>query len=312
MDYGSGVRRGIALASFSFVAAAISACASEAPPQVVTPIETKKADVTSIELAEFEISEYGADRFTHCPPPGELGQRWIPPIPPWTPSSAAVSFAMQTPGTGDADAQTPPAPPGQAARLEQIAQSTRQQFRHCYNRGLLYDPTQDGHVAIVMRLARDGRIAQVEAYGACDISTETIRCMMDSAKPMRFDPPQPGFETITVPVVFSQRERRHAVGSNDAYTAEAYIALESARPALHACEEKTRKANKSVVATATFALDLDAKGKVVHAHIDPYSGDQDLLACAAEAMDKVGFPPPPAGRGHAIVRLSFNPRPHTK
>lgn len=314
--YGSRVQKGPVVRSFMLgasvagVALVVGACGSaEPPPTPHSPIE-ERAKATSVEIAELEISEFGADRFTHCPPPGELGQRWIPPIPAWTPSAAAVSFAIKD---GEGDAQPPPTPPGQAARLEQIAQSTRAQFRHCYNRGLLHDPTQDGHVAIVLRLARDGRIAQVEAYGACDISTETIRCMMDTAKTMRLDPPQPGAETITVPVVFDQNTRtRREPGPNDIYTAAAYVALEAARPAFHACEEKARKGNKSVVATATFALDLDDKGKVAHAHVDPWSGDQELLACAAEAMDKVGFPPPPHGRAHALVKLSFNPRPGTK
>ncbi len=304
------MRKQIGLAFVVTVAATLVACGTAEPLQPHSPIENKKPEVTSIEIAELEISEFGADRFTHCPPPGELGQQWIPAIPPWTPSAAAVSFAIKD---GEGDAQTPPPPPGQAARLEQIAQNTRAQFRHCYNRGLLYDPTQDGHVAIVLRLAKDGRIAKVESYGACDISTMVLRCMMDEAKTLRLDPPQPGSETIAVPVVFNQsRPRSHDVMPNDVYTAQAYIALEAARPALHACEQKARKADRSPVATATFALDLDAQGRVAHAHIDPWSGDQDVLTCAAEAMDKVGFPAPPAGRAKAIVRLAFNPRPGTK
>lgn len=313
MDYGSRVISRIALASIVTVGAALVACGTAEPPQPHSPIENKKHDVTSIEIAELEISEFGADRFTHCPPPGELGQQWIPTIPPWTPAAAAVSFAIKDDPSDPRNEQTPPAPPGQAARLEQIAQNTRMQFRHCYNRGLLYDPTQDGHVAVVLRLAKDGRVAQVETYGACDISTMVLRCMMDEAKTLRLDPPQPGVETITVPVVFNQSRQRSAhVMPNDVYTAQAYVALETARPAFHACEMKARKGAKSAVATATFALDLDQQGKVVHAHVDPWSGDQDVLGCAAEAMDKVGFPPPPAGKAKAIVRLSFNPRPGTK
>src|SRR5262249_3966841 len=45
------------------------------------------ANVTSIEIAELEISGKGVDRFTSCPPPGELGQDWIPKLPPWSPSA---------------------------------------------------------------------------------------------------------------------------------------------------------------------------------------------------------------------------------
>jgi hypothetical protein len=137
--------------------------------------------------------------------------------------------------------------------------------------------------------------------------------MMSSEKDVRFDPPAPGEETVTVPVVFHPRApRRIHPKPNDTYTAAAYVALETARPALHACEEQARARGASPIASATFALDLDAHGKIVNAHIDPWTGDQDLLACAAQAVDGVGFPPPPAGRGHVLMRLSFNPRPGTK
>ena len=225
-----------------------------------------------------------------------------------------MSFAIKEGDAASPTADTAQAGAvGSAARVEQVIQRSRQAFRHCYNRGLLYDPTQDGHVAIVLRLAKDGRVAKTEAYGACDLSAQVLRCMMDSVSDLRFDPPAPGAESVTVPLVFRQGpERTREPKPNDVYTAEAFLALEAARPALHACESAARKANKVPVASATFNMDIDAQGKVAHAHIDPWSGDQDLLACAAEAMDKVGFPPPPGGAGHAIVRIAFNPRTGTK
>ena len=76
--------------------------------------------------------------------------------------------------------------------------------------------------------------------------------------------------------------------------------------------ERARAASATLAALGLPALVLDDKGKVAHAHIDPWSGDQELLACAAEAMDRVGFPQPPHGKARALVRLSFNPRPGTK
>ena len=310
------------------IAGAAVACASVEPRPTQTPIEERRSDVTSVEIAEFEVSEFGADRFTSCPPPGELGQRWIPDIPAWKMSAAAATPDAQpkTPRTDggpasfgfkEGDVPPPgnngPTVQGRNDRAEHVIEASRQAFRHCYNRGKLYDPTQDGHVAIVVRIAKDGHVAKSEAYGACDLSSDVIRCMMETASELRFDEPLPGEETVTVPVVFHPTGgSRAAPKANGVYTAEAYLAVESGRPAFHACEERARRGGKSVVASATFALDLDEKGAIVSAHIDPWSGDQELLKCAAEAMDHVRFPAPPAGRGRVLVRLAFNPRPGTK
>jgi hypothetical protein len=289
---------------------ALGGCASK-PPAPTNTIDEHRPAVTDIEIAEYEVSSYGADRFTSCPPPGELGQAWIPPVPAWTPTAAAsssVSFKIEAPQAGEEVPRTNGPP-----HVESVQEVAHVAFRHCYHRGLLYDPTQDGRVAIVMRIAKDGRVARTEAYGACDLSTEAIRCMMATAESMRFDAPTPGQETLTVPVVFHPRAA-HRINPkpNDSYTAAAYVALESSRAALHACEEKARAGGGSAIASATFSLDLDARGKIASAHIDPWTGDQDLLSCAAQAVDQVGFPPPPAGRGHVLMRLSFNPRPGTK
>jgi hypothetical protein len=290
-------------------------CATEVKKPL---IEDTRPTVTSVEVAELEISSSGLDRFVSCPPPGELGQRWIPPIPSW--DSGSVSFAIST-NSKDATAslEAPPSPvnPDQEAeysRTERAIQRTRADFRRCYHKGLLYDPTQDGHVAIVLRLAKDGRVAKTEHFAACELASETTLCMRESAQALRFDPPRPGSDTVVVPVVFSgaQGPARREPGRNDPWAAEAFIAVETGRASFHACEEANRRAGKSVFATATFALDVDRSGRVTHAHIDPWTGDQDLLKCTAEAMQKLVFAPPPAGQGKVHARIAYNPRPGTK
>jgi hypothetical protein len=67
-----------------------------------------------------------------------------------------------------------------------------------------------------------------------------------------------------------------------------------------------------VVASATFALDLDAQGRVMHANVEPWTGAKDLLACAANAFQTSTFPPPPGGAGTVLARLAFNQRAGTK
>lgn len=297
--------------------------------------------MTSIELAELEVSFAGADRFVSCPPPGEIGQPWIPPIPAWNP---AVSFAIAPGSTprGPASSEIPggeaaplataqpkdgaeggsapdgaPAPSvggpsSSATRTGRAISETLAGFRRCYHAGLLYDPTQDGHVAIVLRVGRDGRVVQTEHYGACDLSSEVIQCMKETAAALRFEPPASGSDTLVIPAVFHRRDPGRAPSPNDAYTANAYVAIEQARPALHRCEERNRRGGKGIFASAMVTLDVDREGRVSHAHFDPWEGDQELLACAVEALDAVRFPAPPAGLGRFSWRLSFNPRPHTK
>jgi hypothetical protein len=286
--------------------AGFSCAAGAAHP--VDPAETKTG--TSVETAELEISASGVDRFSSCPPPGELGQDWIPPIPPWSPSSQPVEGADAGPLTPLSDEATTHG----STPTERAIVDTHDAFRSCYHHSLVYDPTQDGRVAIVLRVGPDGRVAQVESFGACELSSEAILCMRDSAKKLRFRPPAGGSGTITIPAVFtsSSAVRRTSPSSRDVYTAAAYLAIEELRPALHACEQDARRVGKSVVASGTFVLDLDAKGKVTHANIDPWSGDKDLLTCAAAALQTLGFAPPPGGSGALIARLAFNPRAGTK
>jgi hypothetical protein len=270
------------------------------PPEVPDPDLT----LTSVEVAELEIDASGVDRFTNCPPPGELGQGWIPPIPPWTSHAASTPSdpASETPGT------TEPASGADELPADRAFALTHEAFRSCYARGLTLDPTQDGHVAMVLRIGGDGRVAKVESYGACEIARETIHCMQDVAKKIRLRPPPGGSDTVIVPAVFEQSIglRRTDPAPGDAYATQAFIAVESLRPALHACEDHERAAGKSQQATATFALDVDAKGRVVRSRVDPWSGNQQLLACAAGVFERVVFGPPPRGRGSVLARVAFN------
>jgi hypothetical protein len=272
----------------------------------------KDANVTSIEIAELEISGgKGIDRFTSCPPPGELGQDWIPRLPPWSP---AKQEAPKQPDTSGEPVGLPPPTPDGRTPTEKAIFDTYPDFRRCYQRGLLHDPTQDGHAAIVLRIGPDGKVGVVESYGVCALSSEVISCMKAYAGKLRFVPPASGAQTITIPAVFTTRGGRpHEHPSpNDAYTAAAYTRLEEARPDLHLCEQSARSSGQELQAVASFLIDLDAEGRVAHTHVDNWSGNQELLACAAHALEKLSFDKPPAGRGSILARISFNPRAGTK
>jgi hypothetical protein len=266
----------------------------------------------SADLAELEIRAHGVDRFTTCPPPGDLGHYWVPP-----------PFAWQPPPPKPRDPSLPPLPidsnyitrtaDGETL-TERAIEVTHRDFRSCYRKGLVHDPTQDGHVAIVLRVGPDGTVAKVEEYAACELSPDSVACMKKVASALRFPPPPEGSDTITLPAVFTSRDGipRTRPALDDGYTANAYVTLEELRPALHACEEQARRELRPVQATGTFRLDLARDGSVVHTHIDPWTGDQPLLLCAARALGTLRFDPPSSGAGTVIARLNFNPRQGTR
>lgn len=261
----------------------------------------------SVEVADLELHEDGIDRFTACPPPGEIGQDWYPPVPDWTPPEDAKRE--------DAGGRALSTSPGMLGRTptELAVEGTRAAFRSCYHRGLVSDPTQFGHVAIVLRIGPSGRVLKTESYGACSIQHDVIACMQDYGKSLRFDPPSGGKDTVVIPVVFEPRSGPSVdTTHNDAYTAQAYVTLESLRPALHACAARARSDGKDVEAWGVYDLTIDAHGAVTSANIDPYRGDQGLLGCAAEVLQRMRLPPPDGGQGKLLARITFNPRAGTR
>jgi len=274
----------------------------------MVPIDPSQRRTPAADIAELEIRGHGVDRFVMCPPPGELGQPWFPEPPAWSPPASADAGA---PGDVDEDYITRT----KDRSLTEIAiDATHRDFRSCYRRGLVHDPAQDGRVAIALRIGRDGRVARVEEYAACEIAVDAITCMKGVAARLRFPPPANGAETVVIPAAFTSRDgvRRNAGSPNDAYTAGAYLTLERARPGLHACEEQARRDLRPLQATGTFLLTLGADGKVTHAHVDPWTGEQSILACAAGVLETLKFSPPPSGTGTVITRLNFNPRQGTR
>jgi hypothetical protein len=157
-------------------------------------------------------------------------------------------------------------------------------------------------------VGRSGKVAQVETWGACDLAPETLVCMRDEAAHLELRPPAGGSATVTVPAIFTSGVARRQ-GPNDVYAAAAYVAVEELRPRLHNCEEVATRAGKSVFATATMKVDVDAEGHGFHVAVDPWRGGHEILACAAEVLRDARYPSPPAGRGRIIVPVAFNPRP---
>jgi len=279
----------------------------------MVPFDPSKRQTPVAEVAELEIRAVGVDRFAVCPPPGALGQPWFPQPGAWTAQAAPAASPALTEA-----APVAPQPIDQDfitrtqnyTPTEQAIEATHREFRACYRHGLVRDPAQDGRVAIVLRIGADGRVAKVEEYAACEISVESIACMKAAAARLRFPPPAGGSDTVLIPAVFTSRDgvRRTSGTANDSYTARAYLTMEAARPGLHACEEQARRDLRPMQAAGTFTLTLGANGQVSNAHVDPWTGEQGTLACAARELEKLRFAPPPSGTGSVIARLNFNPR----
>jgi hypothetical protein len=255
-------------------------------------IEDVHATVTNAEIAELDVYESGSDSFVACPPAAHLGQTWVPPI--------------DVPQGGG------PAGERRRGRAEHVILEMRTQFRDCWRRGLFDDPTQNGHVALVLRVAADGHVGAVESYGACELSTNVVTCLRDTARQMRFTPTE-GDDTVIVPLVFAEgAPPPQAERPSDAYTADAYVALEAARPALRACAREARRGGGAPTASATFMLDIDRAGHVQHAHVDRFAGDHGELLCAAKAIAAVTFPAPPHGQAYVIAHVAVDPPSGTK
>ena len=313
----------LATLGLAFFALGPSACGGS-EPEPATPAAEGRPAVTTVELSTFEIRSDEIDRFEHCPPPGEIGQDWVPPLPEWHPPAASASAAVPesaVDSTGDDSSASggasitapddPDRPVTQHALTDEAISATKTPFKACYHTGLLSDPTQDGHVAVVLRVGRTGRVAAAETWGACDLAPRAIKCMREEALRLKLHPPIGGSATVTVPAVFTSGADRRG-SEADAYAASAYVTVEAQRSRLHHCEQTQRQSGKSVFASATMAIDVDRRGRGVHVAVDPWQGDTGLLGCAAEMLRDTTYPAPPAGRGKIIVPVVFNPRPGTK
>jgi hypothetical protein len=110
--------------------------------------------------------------------------------------------------------------------------------------------------------------------------------------------------------VFTSRDgvRRTVATGNDAYTAGAYVTLETSRARLHACEQQGHQEGKLAQAKGTFTMAIASDGHVTTSRIEPWTGDKSILLCAASALETLRFDPPAGGQATVIARLNFNPR----
>lgn len=264
-------------------------------------------EMNSVVLPPFELRYDGLQRFEYCPPRGDVGQPWIPPIPGVdTRSVAAPAPAAPTPDAEpNPDLPVPTAPVSgelTSFALDPITAA----FRHCRPQGMPRGPAPDARVAVVLRVDRTGRVARVETWAACGMTYAALGCLRSEALNLHLPPPAAGSATVVVPAVyFGDLPTGAAV--DDSYAAGAAVAIESVQPRLYACMDASRRAGKSVEAQGRFTIDIDRKGKSARVDVDLWRGNGALLLCAGEAVHDAPFPAPPIGWGRVVVTIVFDP-----
>src|SRR5262245_14462795 len=125
------IRRGSSMArahffGWGFLTIAAVACGGTNAEQ--PGVNEPRRGGTNVEVAELEIGADGLDRFRACPPPGELGQGWIPPVPPWSAPAPSATPKDKDP-QAQADSPLPPKPDDGRTETERAIADTFRGFR---------------------------------------------------------------------------------------------------------------------------------------------------------------------------------------
>ncbi|CAN5479378.1 hypothetical protein BH09MYX1_BH09MYX1_56040 [soil metagenome] len=150
-----------------------------------------------------------------------------------------------------------------------------------------------GKLLVDVDIAADGK-GKAGTMHMCGTPWELASCMQRKLHDGDFGTKTP--RTVTVPIAFA----RPSGPPPAKFVSGAVIALQSGLKDLHACLSTEQAKDKATHASASFHLDVDQTGKVIGADLNPFEGNQDLLACAATAITKIRFSPQ---QGTAVVRV---------
>lgn len=99
----------------------------------------------------------------------------------------------------------PPSATGVATENVRGIAAMQADFRACHQAALQHEGAASGGVKLVIRIAADGRVTDVKADGL-KLPRSTVDCLLERAALARFEPPQGGSATITVPVTFVKQD----------------------------------------------------------------------------------------------------------
>ncbi len=225
------------------------ACA--APESERQPVEAPTATAPSPAVRDIERIEVRADgsvRFRTCI--GSLTLHY--PDPPPTPKAVEVADA------------------GPTANAEHTIAEVRPKLKACYQTALASGHHGPTKVTWLIAIGPDGTVASASARRDCNAPDSFKRCLADALLPLKFDPPGGAGSKITMPVTFIDPQASSSLVEP--------IGLDG--PALQACVTRATTARRGAQASATFkATGADVK-------IDHWTGDEELLQCAAEVLQK--------------------------
>ncbi len=80
----------------------------------------------------------------------------------------------------------------------------RPKFKHCYQMGLVADPTMSGTVKVVVKIDKSGEVVDVQNGGGSGLSPDVVACVMRVTRVARFEAPGGAGTTIDIPVKLVQ------------------------------------------------------------------------------------------------------------
>ncbi len=173
----------------------------------------------------------------------------------------------------------------------------------------------NGATTFLVSVSIDDRVSSIEVLDSCGISGHSILCFAQAFQHAHVDA-QASMKRGTLQITFG--EGRHELRSASSgvgfttikdFTVRATDTFGRSRPALDACSRAASLKGKFEPTSAQFSLLLEPDGKVREVQVDPFVGNQPLLACAAEVLQKLELPPPPKGAETLREHLSFEPPP---
>lgn len=238
-------------------------------------------------------------------PPPELTRANGTDLPP-----TRVAPCYTTQAESDDAGVTPPKP----ERIKGVS-LTAADVQSCVDESKAAGETPNGATTFLVTVGIDDRVSSIEVMDSCGISAHSILCFAQAFQHARVDP-QAALKKGSLQITFG--EGRHELRSASSsvgfttvhdFTVRATDVFGRSRGALDACAKAAAAKGKFEPTWAQFSLLLEGDGKVREVQVDPFAGNQPLLACAAEVLQKLELPPPPKGAETVREHLSFEPPP---
>jgi len=91
---------------------------------------------------------------------------------------------------------------GVVSDADAVVAGLRPSFRSCYNKGVGRDPSMQGKIVMLVRVAPNGEVSSVEKVEGSGLDEGVESCVMGKMKGAGFSPPGPAGATLRVPASF--------------------------------------------------------------------------------------------------------------